>query len=148
MYLFHIAELPMTPYLWPVTHLSKSNFSKTSFSKVGVLKCMISVTSPPPHTHTMIWRCLHGWWDRWTLESGVMTFHLIHHPVMDMGSQSVTGWEDRRGWRVQMGLRVGLERDLGRHSMVASGTRGGLGGGRVRGEAWPGLRSGMYNWGN
>lgn len=27
----------------------------------------------------------------WTAESGVTTFHLIHHPVMDMGSQSLTG---------------------------------------------------------
>lgn len=65
----------------------------------------------------MIWRCLHGWCDGWTLESGVTTFHPIHHPVMDMGSGSLTaeggggvGW---RWWTVQMGLSAGPDRDAG-----------------------------------
>lgn len=47
----------------------------------------------------------------------------------------------RRGWRVQMGLRIGPERDLG--SLVAGRRRGGGG----RREVWPGLRSGIYDWG-
>lgn len=57
------------------------------------------------------------------------TFHLIHHSLMDMGSQSLTGLEDRRGWRVKMGLRIGPEKDPCYHSMVAGRTKAGLKGG-------------------
>lgn len=48
------------------------------------------------------------------LESGVTTFHLIHHPVMDMGSRSLTGWAGggEQGCRVQMGLGMGAWRGI------------------------------------
>lgn len=74
---------------------SKILWSSSSLFHVVLPKCIISVMSP-----TMIWRCLDGWCDQWTLESGVTTFHPIHHPVMDMGSQSLTAWGVGRsgGW--------------------------------------------------
>lgn len=49
----------------------------------------------------------------------------------------------RQEWRVQMGLRIGPELDLGYRSMVAGRTRGGGGWRKV----WPGLRSGIYDGG-
>lgn len=42
-----------------------------------------------------------------------------------------------------MGLRIGPERDPGDCGMMAGRTRGGGG----SEEAWPGLRSGIYDWG-
>lgn len=51
-----------------------------------------------------------------------MTFHPIHHPVMDMGSWSLTV----RVGGLQMGLWIGLE--LSYHRMVTERTRVGDGG--------------------
>lgn len=42
-----------------------------------------------------------------------MTFHPIHHPVMDMGSGSLTAEGVWRWWTVQMGLSTGPDRDAG-----------------------------------
>lgn len=39
----------------------------------------------------------------------MVTFHPIHHPVMDMGSRSLTAEVGGRRWlRVQMGLSTGV----------------------------------------
>lgn len=58
----------------------------------------MAATSP-----IMLWRCLRGWCDGWTLESGVVTFHPIHHPVMDMGSRSLTAEGGGVGWGYRWG---------------------------------------------
>lgn len=68
---------------------------------------------------SMIWRFPRGWCDWWTLGSGVTTFHPIHHPVMDMGSQSLTAWGG-----VQMGLKMWLERDPGYWCLRGGGAEG------------------------
>lgn len=34
-----------------------------------------------------------------------MTFHLIHHPMMDMGSRSLTGLEDKTGVESTNGVK-------------------------------------------
>lgn len=70
-----------------------------------------------------------------------MTFHPIHHPVMDMGSWSLTV----RVGGLQMGLWIGL--DLSYHRMVNERTRVGDGGWWGGEKSGPGLRSRIYAWG-
>lgn len=59
----------------------------------------------------MIWRCLHGWCERWTL--GEWGDDLPPHPSPGdgHGKPVFDSWGGWRWWTVQMGLSIGPDRD-------------------------------------
>lgn len=95
----------------------------------------------------LIWRRLHSWWDGWTLKSGVTTSHLIYHPVMDMGSRFLTGWEDMQKAEATNGVKGRLEEGSCWLQQGGGGGNEGEEGEVYWKKVWPGLRSEMYDWG-